>query len=86
MTFPAFADYQDTFSSPLPSVTFVSFTPPSWLPSPTRLTQIARVIYPYWKERKLERGGRRIIPTVNVGAFYRFLAWLRVFNLTSTAG
>ncbi|KAG7090577.1 hypothetical protein E1B28_009684 [Marasmius oreades] len=66
MTFPPFADYQDTFASPLPSVTFVSFTPPSWLPSPAHLTQIARAIYPYWKERKLERGGRRIIPTVNL--------------------
>ncbi|KAF9261973.1 hypothetical protein L218DRAFT_470467 [Marasmius fiardii PR-910] len=66
MTFPPYVDYRDTFSSPLPSATFVSFALPSWLPSPPQLLQIAKAIYPYWKERKIERGGRRIIPTVNL--------------------
>ncbi|ESK91729.1 4 histone acetyltransferase subunit [Moniliophthora roreri MCA 2997] len=65
MTFPAFTDYQDTFSLPLPPSTFTSFTLPSWLPSSAHLTRIARAVYPYWKERRLERGGHRIIPTLN---------------------
>lgn len=26
----------------------------------------ARIIYPYWRERKVDRGGRRIIPQLNV--------------------
>ncbi|KAG6837096.1 hypothetical protein H0H93_014989, partial [Arthromyces matolae] len=65
MTFPSFQEYQETFSTALPPPTFESFTVPSWIPSPSRLTQIARVIYPYWKERRLERGGHRIIPILN---------------------
>lgn len=66
MPFPAFSDYQDTFSSPLTSATFAAFAVPSWIPSSVHLVRLARVIYPYWKERRVERGGHRIIPTLNV--------------------
>lgn len=66
MTFPSFQEYQETFSAPLPAPTFASFSVPSWIPPPQSLLRIARVIYPYWKERRLERGGHRIIPTLNV--------------------
>ncbi|KAL0573518.1 Enhancer of polycomb-like protein 1 [Marasmius crinis-equi] len=65
MAFPPFTDYQDTFSSPLTPSTFVSFTLPSWLPSSADLSQMARTIYPYWKERRLERSGHSIIPILN---------------------
>jgi len=65
MAFPAFSEYQDTFSSSLPPTTFAAFSVPSWIPSPSNLSRIARVVYPYWKERRLERGGHRIIPTLN---------------------
>ncbi|KAG6901511.1 hypothetical protein C0995_010980 [Termitomyces sp. Mi166 len=65
MTFPSFQEYQETFSTPLPAPTFASFSVPSWIPSPQTLLRIARVIYPYWKERRLERGGHRIIPILN---------------------
>ncbi|KAG6876575.1 hypothetical protein C0992_012371 [Termitomyces sp. T32_za158] len=65
MAFPSFQEYQETFSAPLPAPTFASFSMPSWVPSPQSLLRIARVIYPYWKERRLERGGHRIIPTLN---------------------
>ncbi|KAJ8074928.1 Enhancer of polycomb-like protein 1 [Marasmius tenuissimus] len=65
MTFPPFSDYQDTFSLPLSPSTFTSFTLPTWLPSSAQLTRIARAVYPYWKERRLERGGHRIIPNLN---------------------
>ncbi|KAF5385750.1 hypothetical protein D9615_002489 [Tricholomella constricta] len=65
MTFPAFSDYQDTFSSPLPPSTFTSYSVPAWTPPPGHLLRIARTIYPYWKERRIERGGHTIIPTLN---------------------
>ncbi|KAF5375868.1 hypothetical protein D9615_008245 [Tricholomella constricta] len=65
MTFPSFSEYQETFSSPLPTSTFAAFAIPDGIPPPATLIRIARAIYPYWKERRLERGGHRIIPTLN---------------------
>ncbi|KAH7886603.1 enhancer of polycomb-like-domain-containing protein [Phlebopus sp. FC_14] len=65
MAFPPFADYHDTFSSPLPSSMFATFIVPSWIPSPAQLLRLAKAIYPYWRERRTERGGHRIIPTLN---------------------
>ncbi|KAK1224970.1 Enhancer of polycomb-like protein 1 [Marasmius sp. AFHP31] len=65
MDFPPFADYQDTFSSSLSSSMFASHKTPSWLPSSADLLQMAKMIYPYWKERRLERSGHSIIPTLN---------------------
>ncbi|KAF4622202.1 hypothetical protein D9613_009361 [Agrocybe pediades] len=65
MEFPAFSDYQDVFSSALPSNMFATYTVPSWIPAPAALLKIAKAVYPYWKERRLERGGHRIIPTLN---------------------
>lgn len=66
MAFPAFTDYQDVFSSPLSASSFAAFNVPTWIPPPAQLSRIARVVYPYWKERRIERGGHRIIPTLNV--------------------
>lgn len=66
MMFPSFSDYQDTFATPLPPSTFASFTVPPWIPPAAHVFRIARAIYPYWKERRLERGGHRIIPSLNV--------------------
>lgn len=63
--FPAFMDYQDTFANDLPVSLFACFTTPSWIPKPHQLLRIARIIYPYWKERRVERGGHRIIPILN---------------------
>ncbi|KAF5384456.1 hypothetical protein D9757_014007 [Collybiopsis confluens] len=65
MHFPEFSEYQDILSSPLPPSTFAAYSPPSWLPEPSKLVRLARIVYPYWKERCLERAGRRIIPTLN---------------------
>ncbi|KAI0057206.1 hypothetical protein BV25DRAFT_1812676 [Artomyces pyxidatus] len=63
--FPPFTDYQDTFASPLGPDTFAAFAVPSWIPSPAVMLRFAKVIYPYWKERRIERGGHRIIPVLN---------------------
>jgi enhancer of polycomb-like protein len=68
MAFPAFSEYQETFSSPLLPPMFAAFTVPPWIPSPALLIRVARAVYPYWKERRLERSGHRIIPTLNVSS------------------
>ncbi|KAF8896857.1 enhancer of polycomb-like-domain-containing protein [Gymnopilus junonius] len=65
MDFPAFSEYQDVFSTPLPANMFATYTVPSWIPASAALLKIARAIYPYWKERRIERSGHRIIPTLN---------------------
>ncbi|OBZ78426.1 Enhancer of polycomb-like protein 1 [Grifola frondosa] len=64
--FPPFSDYQDTFAVPIQPSMFALFSVPSWIPQPASLLRYARVVYPYWRERRLERGGHRIIPTVNL--------------------
>ena len=68
MAFPPFSDYQDVFSSPLPPSVFASFIVPTLIPPPAQLLRLAKVIFPYWRERRIERGGHRIIPILNVGA------------------
>lgn len=65
MSFPAFSDYQDTFSNDLPASIFATFVVPSWIPKPPQLLRIARTVYSYWKERRVERHCHRIIPTLN---------------------
>ncbi|KAJ3812653.1 enhancer of polycomb-like-domain-containing protein [Lentinula aff. lateritia] len=65
MHFPEFSEYQEVLSLPLPPATFASYSPPTWLPQPSHLLRLARVVYPYWRERCLERAGRRIIPHLN---------------------
>lgn len=61
MAFPAFSEHQDAFLSPLPPPTFESY-----IPNPATLSRFGQTIYPYWKERRIERGGHRIIPILNV--------------------
>jgi enhancer of polycomb-like protein len=66
MEFPAFADYQDVFSIPLTPSTFATCIVPSWIPTAAALLRIAKAVYPHWKDRRIERGGYRIIPALNV--------------------
>ncbi|EIN12711.1 hypothetical protein PUNSTDRAFT_130959 [Punctularia strigosozonata HHB-11173 SS5] len=65
MAFPAFTEYQETFSTELRPAMFASFTVPTWAPRHPRLLSIATAVYPHWRERRLEREGRRIIPVLN---------------------
>ncbi|KAL1744590.1 enhancer of polycomb-like-domain-containing protein [Schizophyllum fasciatum] len=65
MPFPGFAEYQTFFSSPLPTSMFASYIVPAWVPSPLQLLKVARAVYPYWRQRREERGGHRIIPVLN---------------------
>ncbi|OSX65465.1 hypothetical protein POSPLADRAFT_1167718, partial [Postia placenta MAD-698-R-SB12] len=64
--FPPFSDYQDTFTTDLPPSTFALFTKPASVPPPSQLLRLARTVYPYWRERRIERAGHPIIPTVNL--------------------
>lgn len=81
MAFPDFSEYQDTFSSPLLPPTFASYVVPLWIPPPANFVRIARAIYPYWKERRIERGGHRIIPVLNViEQLYPTIAVLTIVN------
>lgn len=66
MPFPPFSDYQDVFLSPLPASMFAAFAVPAWMPPPAQLLRLAKAIYSHWRERRTERGGHRIIPTLNV--------------------
>jgi enhancer of polycomb-like protein len=66
MDFPAFSEYQDVFSAPLQVSMFATYTIPTWIPAPAALLKVSKAVYPYWKERRLERDGHRIIPTLNV--------------------
>ncbi|KAJ7089681.1 enhancer of polycomb-like-domain-containing protein [Mycena belliarum] len=65
MPFPPFSDYHDTFAAPLVPSDFAAFSVPTWIPPPSTLVRMARAVYPYWKERRLEREGHRIIPILN---------------------
>ncbi|KAL4080474.1 enhancer of polycomb-like-domain-containing protein [Scleroderma citrinum] len=65
MSFPPFSDYQDVFSCPPPPSMFAAFAVPTWIPLPAQLLRLAKIIYPHWRERRTERGGHRIIPTLN---------------------
>jgi hypothetical protein len=56
---------------------FAAFTVPLWIPQ-SDLLRFAKAIYPYWKECRIERGGHRIIPTLNVSLTYR----LTILHLT----
>ncbi|PPR07151.1 hypothetical protein CVT24_010699 [Panaeolus cyanescens] len=65
MEFPPFTNYQSVFASPLPASMFSNFVVPSWIPLSTTLVKIAKAVYPYWRERRIERKGHRIIPALN---------------------
>ncbi|KII84772.1 hypothetical protein PLICRDRAFT_57292 [Plicaturopsis crispa FD-325 SS-3] len=65
MPFPPFSDYQDVFAYPLSPALFAGYIVPSWINPGPQLLRIARTIYPYWRERRIERGGHQIIPVLN---------------------
>ena len=71
--FPPFNDYQDTFAFSLQPDMFAIYSVPDWVPPPQSMLRFARIIYPYWRERRQERGGHRIIPAVNVSGDFAFI-------------
>lgn len=66
MQFPEFSEYHDSFARELSPAIFANFIKPSWVPKPNVLLRISQIIYPHWRERRLDRQGHRIIPTLNV--------------------
>lgn len=71
--FPNFDNYYDFFAGPLPLSTFANFQVPSYLPAPDRMVQLAKAIYPWWRARRIEREGRRIVPQLHVHPIHPFL-------------
>ncbi|KAG9093755.1 Enhancer of polycomb-like protein 1 [Ceratobasidium sp. UAMH 11750] len=63
--FPAITEFEPTFANRLPTSFFPNYRVPDWIPQPPQLLRMLRVIYPHWRERRLEREGRRIIPQIN---------------------
>jgi enhancer of polycomb-like protein len=80
MTFPAFSEYQDTFSKPLEHTLFATLVVPDWVPESAKLLRIAKAIYPHWKERRIDRGGRRIMPALNVSFSIPYLTLTHLFQ------
>lgn len=64
--FPPFSDYQEVFGNELSPSYFATHLRPANIPSPATLVKMARAVYPYWRVRKQEREGHRIIPALNV--------------------
>ncbi|TDL23130.1 hypothetical protein BD410DRAFT_721524 [Rickenella mellea] len=62
---PPFSIYQDVFSTDLPPSMFASYVVPRGIPPAPILSRMARACYPYWRDRRLEREGLRIIPALN---------------------
>jgi len=71
--FPDFSEYSKFFSILLPRATFANFQPPSYVPPPEKLVLVARAIYPWWKERRTERKGERIVPQLHVTPLVSYL-------------
>ena len=63
---PPFSDYNDIFANELAPSYFAGYIRPADLPQSQVLVKMARAVYSYWRERKIEREGQRIIPTLNV--------------------
>lgn len=66
MMFPEFSNYQDTFANPLEKSFFAAYAVPKNIPPPEQLLPMAQLIYPHWRVRRMERGGLRVIPQLNV--------------------
>ncbi|KAJ1309803.1 hypothetical protein OPQ81_006568 [Rhizoctonia solani] len=63
--FPSLTDFEPIFANRLPTSFFPNYRVPDSIPAPPQLLRMLRVIYPHWRERRLERDGRRIIPQIN---------------------
>ncbi|GJJ13337.1 hypothetical protein Clacol_007589 [Clathrus columnatus] len=64
--FPSFDEYVDLLSKPLSSAVFANFEIPSHVPPPDKLTDMARCVYSWWRERRIERKGQRIVPQLHI--------------------
>jgi enhancer of polycomb-like protein len=62
---PTFQSTESLFSSPLAATFYPSNEVPKDLPEPRLLTRMARSIFPHWKSRREQRGGKSIMPQLN---------------------
>lgn len=64
-SFPAMEVYEEWFETPLSAELFSGYTVPDGLPDSTRLVELAKCVYPHWRQRRIKRGGHRIIPQLS---------------------
>jgi enhancer of polycomb-like protein len=64
-TLPTFQYIEHLFASPLDPAFFPSFEFPRNMPSSKDLVRMAQRIYTHWKDRRTERKGKTIMPTLN---------------------
>ncbi|EJD52586.1 hypothetical protein AURDEDRAFT_158321 [Auricularia subglabra TFB-10046 SS5] len=64
-SFPAMEVYEEWFETPLSAELFSAYTVPEGVPDSTRLVELARCLYPHWRQRRIMRGGHRIIPQLS---------------------
>ncbi|KZT18761.1 hypothetical protein NEOLEDRAFT_1183983 [Neolentinus lepideus HHB14362 ss-1] len=62
----SFSRYEETFASNLDPALFASYRVPEWVPDPPMLSAIAKAVFPYWSERKAERRGLQVVPSLRV--------------------
>ena len=62
---PEFSSIEHLFASPLPASFYPNFEVPRNLPPTKDLVRMAQRIYSHWKERRIERKGKTIMPTLN---------------------
>ncbi|KZP00724.1 hypothetical protein CALVIDRAFT_580462 [Calocera viscosa TUFC12733] len=63
---PALTEFEDTLAHELSESFFSMYERPANLPKPEQVWLVARALYPHWRERKIERGGLRIMAQLNV--------------------
>lgn len=64
--FPNFDNYQSYFTDSLSPSLFANFAIPADIPNPEKMVQLAGAIYPWWRERRMNRNGQRIVPQLHV--------------------
>ncbi|KZT60136.1 hypothetical protein CALCODRAFT_151039 [Calocera cornea HHB12733] len=62
---PVLADLEENFVHELEEEYFATYEVPPTVPKSERLWSLVRTLYPFWRDRKLARGGHRIMPQLN---------------------
>ncbi|KAJ9101765.1 hypothetical protein QFC21_003104 [Naganishia friedmannii] len=63
---PSFDAVEVVFKETPPASFYPAYEVPLSLPSPPLLARMARIIFPYWQQRKEQRAGKSIIPQLNL--------------------
>ena len=62
---PEFSSIEHLFAAPINTSFFPNFEVPRTLPPYKDMVRMAQRVYPHWRERRVERKGKTIMPTLN---------------------